>query len=291
LILVTGAGGKTGRSVARALADRNVPVRAFIRSDAYADRLRATASELHVGDMSDASSLAVAMRGVHAVYHIAPNMHGAEVRMAQDAIAAAERAGVSRFVFHSVLRPAVEAMPHHWRKMRAEEALFASSLEWTILQPTAYFQNLLAMWPQILEGEHRVPYPVTTRISMVDLEDVAAVAVRVLLERGHAGAVYELCGSESEVADRLSAALDRTVRAAEIPLAVWSREAGGRGLPRRVIEDLVRMFGYYADHGLRGNPRVLEALLGRPPARLDDFLRRATVDSDTTDDSVGRPSG
>ena len=36
------------------------------------------------------------------------------------------------------------SMPHHWLKMRVEEKLFASGLPFTILQPAAYMQNVLA---------------------------------------------------------------------------------------------------------------------------------------------------
>ncbi len=56
------------------------------------------------------------------------------------------RSGVTRFVYHSVLHPQIEAMPHHWQKMRTEEMLFAAGFELTVLQPTAYMQNILGAW-------------------------------------------------------------------------------------------------------------------------------------------------
>ncbi len=66
----------------------------------------------------------------------------------------------------------------------------------TILQPTAYMQNILAGWRSIVEdGIYRVPYPIDTRISLVDLRDVAEAAARVLTEDGHVGATYELVGT------------------------------------------------------------------------------------------------
>ena len=91
-----------------------------------------------------------------------------------------------RLVYHSVLHPQIEAMPHHWEKMRAEELLFAAGLDVTVLQPTAYMQNILAGWRDIVEaGIYRVPYPVESRISLVDLDDVAAAAALVLTQPGH----------------------------------------------------------------------------------------------------------
>ena len=53
-----------------------------------------------------------------------------------------------------------------------------------------------------------MPYSVETRISMVDLEDVAEAAARVLTTDGHLNATYELAGpqplSQTETADLLS---------------------------------------------------------------------------------------
>jgi uncharacterized protein YbjT (DUF2867 family) len=87
-------------------------------------------------------------------------------------------------------------MPHHWLKLRVEERLFASGLSFTILQPAAYMQNILASWEIIVgQGLYRVPYSAETRLSMVDLLDAAEVAANVLLDPAHQDAVYELCGT------------------------------------------------------------------------------------------------
>src|SRR5205823_453635 len=113
--------------------------------------------------------------------------------------------------------------------------LFKSGLDFTILQPAAYMQNVLASWPLIAEqGVYRVPYAVTTRLGMVDLHDVAEAAGRVLTEPGHSGAVYELAGSEvlsqREVAAILTQCLGRPVHAEALPQAAWVQGARQAGL-------------------------------------------------------------
>ena len=81
-----------------------------------------------------------------------------EVAYARAVMAAAQAQGVKRFVYHSVLHPQIEAMPHHWQKMRVEEMLFAAGFEPTILQPTAYMQNILGAWRGVeTEGVFRFP--------------------------------------------------------------------------------------------------------------------------------------
>ena len=197
MILVTGAAGKTGRTVIRALAQRGVAVRAYVRHTAQTAAIKAIgATEVVIGDFQDAVSLRQAMNGVRALYHICPNMHPDEVAIGRQIIAAALAADVEHFVYHSVLHPQIEVMPHHWNKLRVEEMLFATRLPFTILQPTAYMQNILAGWDKIRNhGLYTIPYPGETQIALVDLEDVSAVAATVLTQSCHAGATYELVGT------------------------------------------------------------------------------------------------
>jgi uncharacterized protein YbjT (DUF2867 family) len=277
LILVTGAAGKTGRHVIQALVARGARVRAWVRTPGHVARLPANV-EPFAGDLLDASLWPRALAGVDVLYHIAPNMCAREVELGQMAIAAARRAALGRFVFHSVLHPQAEAMPHHWRKLRVEEALFTSGLTYTILQPTAYMQNLAAQVAVIREeGVLRQPYAPDSRISLVDLRDVAEAAAVVLLEPGHAFAIYELVGtpplSQHEVAARLSQVLGRPVRAEAIPREVWAQQASGLSDDARAT--LLKMFAYYERYGMAGNPNVLTWLLGRPPRTLEDWARQA----------------
>lgn len=280
MIVVTGAAGKTGQAVIRALVERGVAVRAFVYRDEQAARVKELgAQEVVAGDMRDAATYERALRNARAVYHICPNVSPDEDAIGRTAIEAARVNGVSRFVYHSVLHPQVEAMPHHWLKLRVEEMLFASGLDFTIVQPAAYMQNILAGWRAIAEqGVYRVPYPVDTRLGMVDLEDVAAVAAAVLTEDGHTGATYELAGPDDltqiEVAAILSEGLGRPVRAQQMPVAEWVEGARAGGLGDYQIDTLVKMFRYYEQHGFGGNPQVLRWLLRREPTPFRAFVAR-----------------
>jgi uncharacterized protein YbjT (DUF2867 family) len=288
VILVTGAAGKTGRAVLRALNARGAAVRALAYRPTHVAPLRGLgAQEVTVGDMRDQPTLEQAMQGVRALYHICPNMSPDELSIGQLVIGAARSAGVAHFVYHSVLHPQTEAMPHHWEKLRVEEHLFESGLPYTILQPAAYMQNVLAGWDSIVkDGVYRVPYPLETRLGMVDLEDVAAAATTVLTEPGHHGATYELAGAEgltqTEVAAILSSALGRTVRARAVPLDVWETGARQAGLGDYQVMTLIKMFRYYESYGLWGNPNVLGWLLGRPPTTFAAFVQRVVQEQQTS---------
>lgn len=289
MILLTGAAGKTGRTLTATLAASGLPVRAFVGSSGREpDLLALGAAETVRGDLLKDEDVSAAMTGIDAVYHVCPNVHPQEEEIGARMIAAARAARVGRFVFHSVLRPREERMPHHWRKFRVEERLLESGLDFTILQPAPYMQNVFGGWDSVRQGKYTVPYPTETRISMVDLADLAEAAATVLSLSGHEGATYELCGSEylaqHEIADILSDILadelGHPVVAREQDVGEWRRIAAGRGLDKERADCLVRMFEYYAEYGLRGNQQALTHLLRRPPTSFADCIRRELRNQD-----------
>jgi uncharacterized protein YbjT (DUF2867 family) len=300
LILVTGAAGKTGRAVIRALAAKGQRVRALVHRDAQRNPVESLgAQEVIVGDMHEESTLRAAAQGARAVYHVCPNIHPDELLIGRVAIAAARAVGVERFVFHSVLHPQIQAMPHHWNKLHVEEALLESQMSYTILRPSNYMQNVLAGllpsdyrqnvlagWQMIVESEvYMVPYSVKsgTRTNMVDLEDVAHAASVVLTEPGHLGATYELAGpdilTQTEIAQILGKHLKRQVRVEELSVEAWMRNAKVVGMGDYQIETLAKMFQYYDRYDFLGNSLTLSSLIGRAPKSFDAFIERKIRES------------
>ena len=288
MILITGASGKTGRTLIKALS-KVESVCAFVHHEEHVSVVKSLgADKVIVGDMRDESAIRSAMQGARAVYHICPNMNPDEAGIGKLVIDAARESEVEHLVYHSVLHPQTEKMNHHWQKMRVEEMLFESGLPFTILQPALYMQNLLAGWKSIVEESVvRVPYSVNSKFSFIDLEDVAEAAKIVLTGPTHKNAVYELAGtlpmSHVEVAEILGRVLNRDVRAEREEISDWrlhvERSSEGAqskraGMSEYVIEDLVKMFEYYDQWGLAGNPNVLRWLLRREPTSLESFIER-----------------
>ncbi|HQX17238.1 MAG TPA: NmrA family NAD(P)-binding protein [Anaerolineales bacterium] len=284
MILITGAGGKTGKAIVKAIS-KVERICAFVHREEYVSVLQSLGAErVIVGDMYNASDVRSALQGARAIYHICPNMSPDEVVIGKLVIEEANKAGVEHFVYHSVLHPQIEAMNHHWQKLRVEEMLFESGIPFTILQPAPYMQNLLANWKSIVEdGVLRVPYSVDSTFSFVDLEDVAEAAKIALTKANHKNAIYELAGTEPtshvEVAEVFSRVLKQKVRAEkeEISPTGMLREdwrLGARGLSKYALENLVRMFEYYDQWGLVGNPNTLKWLLQREPSSFPNFIER-----------------
>lgn len=278
MILITGASGKTGRALAKTLSKAE-GISALVHREEQIPVLKSLGAEkVIVGDMREKTVIDSAMQGIRAVYHLCPNMSPDEVTMGRSVIDAARKNGIEHLVYHSVLHPQIEAMPHHWDKLRVEEMIFKSGLPFTILQPAPYMQNLLGSRKAILEeGMLRIPYSVDTKFSFVDLEDVAEAAKTVITEPDHKNAVYELAGtlpiSHTQVAEVFGRVLKRSIRAEKQEISDWKSRAGNIG--KYALENLIAMFEYYDQFGLAGNPNILKSLLKREPTTFEEFAARA----------------
>ncbi len=218
-VALVGGHGKTGRAVGAALLARGVEPVPLGRAD-WPD-------------------LAAAMAGCEAAYVIAPNLHPDEPAYVAAALAALTAGGVSRVVYHSVASPDVPAMPHHLGKAVSEDLVRRSGLDWTILQPGAYLQNL------DLTASVEVPYSPDVPFGFLDLADLGLAAAVVLTEPGHVGATYELATRVATVRELASEAGVDVRRVSDPGAHPW----------------LSAMFAYYDDHGLPVGTQVLAALL------------------------------
>ncbi len=277
MILLTGAGGKTGKSLIKTLS-KVESVYAIVHREEQVSALKSLgADKIMVGDMRDVPTIRSAMQGMRSVYHICPNMNPDEVEIGKLVIDEAQKAGVEHFVYHSVLHPQTKKMTHHWQKLRVEEMIFESGIPFTILQPAPYMQNLLAGWKNIIgEGVLRVPYSVESKFSFIDLEDLAEAARIVLTESNHKNAIYELAGtpplSHVEVAEILSRVLNREVQPDMEEISEWRLRV--KGLSEYAMDNLVKMFEYYDQWGVVGNPNVLRWLLKREPTSVEVFIAK-----------------
>lgn len=285
MILITAAGGKTGRTLVQTLS-KVESVCAFVYREEQDSILKSLGAErVIVGDMRDDVAMRSAVEAIRAIYHICPNMNPDEVAIGESVIDAARANGVEHFVYHSVLHPQTEKMNHHWQKMRVEEMLFESGLPFTVLQPAPYMQNFLAGWRSIVEeGILRIPYSIHAKFSFIDLEDLAEAAKLVSTEPSHANAVYELAGtspmSHIEVAEKFSRVQERDVRAEVEEISDWRlRVEQSSGISEYAIENLIKMFEYYDQWGLAGNPNVLRWMLGREPRTLEEFIEGTVLSS------------
>lgn len=276
LTAVIGPAGLSGGYLLGALKSANVRIRAVVHSDAGAERALAAGAHAAVkAELADPQSVRAAIDGVQAIYMIPPSLHPQEDEFAITVVGAAEDAGVKRLVYTSVLHPHTPALRHHMRKARAEAAIRDSSLSWTMLQPSMYAQMVFLMFGNGPAGSVEIPFNTSLAFSVIDLRDLSEVAVKALTEDGHEFASYELCGPSMTMAEMVRTA--GHVRGVELEAARIAPSSVQ--LPPKfaanpsLASDMRAMWEDYDHHGLRGNTKVLEMLLGRAPASFEDVAR------------------
>lgn len=278
MLLVTGASGKTGKSVIALLARNGIAIRAMVHKKEYFDELFSLGcQEVVEGDFLAPDSVANAVAGVSKIYHICPNMHPQEEKIGCILIKAAQQHQVEQFVYHSVLHPQVQAMPHHWKKLLVEEQLLMSGVPFTILQPAAYMQNVMGYWSTMMEeGTYSIPYSINSRSSMIDLTDLARVVLKVLREPGHLHAIYELCSptplSAHQVAGIASQITGRPIHAVAQDRYAWAEKMREQQMPDYSRETLLKMFEYYEKYDFIGNGHQLNWLLEREANSFEQFI-------------------
>ncbi|MEE2655684.1 MAG: NmrA family NAD(P)-binding protein [Pseudomonadota bacterium] len=279
MILVTCATGKTGKAIIKALVSAGRPVRAMARQESSKEIAKEMgATEVFIGDLAIKEDVLRAIEGVSAVYYIAPNMDPNERLNGDNVIAACQSNNVSHLVFHSVLHTQIEALPHHWERHFVEQSILNSKVPFTILQVGSYMQNMIPLWGKMLEsGTHRMAYDIDAPMSLVDLDDVAEAATKVLGNNEYKNGIFELAGPSITLLEKskiLTSVLGRNIIAEKESLPNFLEHGKAIGLNEFTLSIMAKMFPYYDEHGLVGSDKPLGWILGRPPTTFEAFVRR-----------------
>lgn len=276
MIAVTGATGTIGRELVHLLSTRGEAVRALTRRPE--GREPAAGVEWVGADLAEPADLPRILEGSRRLFLLTGNAEDM-VRLQRNAIEAAVRGGVRYVVKLSALgatdhSKSVIGLWHY----NVERILRQTGLEWTLLRPHHFMQNLLdplvfdrkAGTVHSASGEGRIPF--------IDTRDIAEAAARVLTEDGHAGQIYTLTGPEAlsyrDATEILSDILGRPLAyVAESMDAAWRRRRAG-GQPVWLAAAQLAIAGYQRAGG--PTERVtdtLETLVGRPSRSLREFAR------------------
>jgi uncharacterized protein YbjT (DUF2867 family) len=282
MILVSAAGGNQGKRLLPKLASLGCTVRALRRSAHKDNELLALgAKEVIVGDASNRTFLQTAMKGVDTVYHVGPSAHPLEREMGFAMIDIAREMDVGHFIYSSVLHPTLSKLIQHRSKRDIEEYLIESGVNYTVLQPSDYMMPLL-LKTAFDDGVFELSFNLKRRQAMIDLDDLAEVASKTIMERRkHFGATYELSSPGAHSADDIAQTIAR-VTGRTISTKLVS--------PDKFLQDFftdknIEAYKYqsavfqaitqwYNQHDFPGNSNILEWLLERPPTTLEEFITR-----------------
>ncbi len=192
IILVTGATGAQGGSVARALLAQNkFAVRAITRN-ALSDKaisLKNAGAEIVTGDMDDIESLLHAMKDCYGVLGVTSfwEHFSKELEQGKNLIDAVQKSGIKHFVLHTLpdynkLSNSKYPTPHCDIKAALQQYCEFLHLPATFLQVAFYYENFFSFFPfqKDDKGNFHFGFPQgDTKLSMTSVEDVGGVVTAI----------------------------------------------------------------------------------------------------------------
>ncbi len=272
-ILVTGATGNVGKEIIRLLKNQDCEVVAAVRDPIRARSILGTDITCIAFDFTQPETFTPAFTGINKIFLVRPPALADIRKQIAPALVAAKQAGIEQVVFLSLLGADKNRVMPHYAIERTIEQL---NIPATFLRCSFFMQNLNTTHRSDMQrGELFMPAG-HGRTSFIDVRDIAAVAVKVLIEDGHQGMAYPLTGSEAltydEVADIFTSVLDKSVRYPNPSPIEFIWRMWKRGLPLNFV---LIMTGIYttARFGLAGTISTdVARLLGRPPIKMRQYV-------------------
>jgi len=273
LILVSGATGQQGGTVARNLLERGFAVRALTRDTEKpeASELDDLGAEVVGGDLEDRASIDRALRGVYGVFSVQQFLESGiegEVRQGVLLADAAKGAGVEHYVYSSVGSAHRDTgIPHFESKWEVEEHVRASGVPYTVLRPVFFMQNWEMMREPILGGTLPQPLDPDKPFQMIDADDIGIFAAMAFEDPGTwVGREVDIAGDEltmPEIAGTFSRVIGRNVDYFRVP---WE------GFEEQMGEEYTVMYRWFNDHGYEAD---IAALRDEYPglASFEQYLR------------------
>ena len=276
MIMVTGGTGMVGGEILHLLSQAGVAAKALTRNVKKAPDLEGITWV--DGDMARPETLPAAFAGSDTLFLVS-SIDLDTVALQHNALEAARRAKVD----HIVKLSAFGASDHSrapillWHH-QVEEEMKRSGIDWTILRPHHFMQNLLTQLDYIVNdgvvyspsGDGKIPY--------VDAKDIAAVAAVTLTRPGHRGKTYVVTGGEALSYRQATAIIGETIGKKlrfvdETPDQTRARRER-EGYPPAIIEGILAIGAYQRAGGKTVTiTSVIPDLIGRPAHTFPEFAR------------------
>jgi uncharacterized protein YbjT (DUF2867 family) len=280
MILLTGITGKVGGATATALLKRGAKIRAIVRDKTKAADWADKGVELVEGNLNDSASVEAAMEGCDKAVLILSNGKEQE-QMELAFVDSAVKTGIRHFVKLSSPE-AVEGTtsPVPLVHIAAEKAIRDSGLNYTLIRPHFFMQNLLGYGAAAKEtGKISLPMG-KGNVSMTDCNDTGEFFAEILLSEGdeHHSKSYDITGPElmsfDEVAGVFADVLDRDVVYDNCDPKAYQERIRPFLTSDWHSDAVAILFGEIADLTTPGHVETtFEDIMGRPPKSFKQLLQ------------------
>ncbi len=277
MILITGASGHVGGEVVKQALAVGLKIRATFHSPAVAAKAPAGLEGL-IMDYAKPETIRAALHGVEKIFLVGPpvrDLPAMEANFIKEVCAV----GRKHIVKLSALGGCESVFPSGHRD--SEENIEASGLPYTFLRPNGFMQNLVNYNAGTIRSQN-VFYGCQGKgaVSLVDIRDVAAVAVIVLAATGHEGKSYALTGGEAltneQIAEKISRVVERKISYIDLSPAEFKKATRSAGMAEWSADALLDLQRLSREGKASLVTNDIERLTRRKPISFDQFARDYT---------------
>ena len=273
LILVTGATGKIGSSIARHLQRLGKEFRLLVRDPKKLSDF--PEAEKVIGDYGDVESLDRAFLGVSSAFIVSGYAEpGERAKLHRNAFHAAQRAGVRYLIYLSTLGASPDScFPMSHDHYSSEQFLKGTDVPHTILRDSFYSELAVQMFNE--EGVMKGPGG-QGKVSWVGREEIAEAAAKLLASDQPLLGTFPLTGpsalSLSDTAALLSTLKHRTLRYEDELVDAAKDWRSKLGVPAWEVDTWVGSYEAIAAGEFETIDSALAMILGRPVSDLETYL-------------------
>jgi uncharacterized protein YbjT (DUF2867 family) len=283
-ILVTGSTGTLGGEVVKQLSSSTpaINIKAGVHSAQNVKKVKdGDEVEVVLIDYNKPETLKEALSQVDKLFLLTPDVPNAH-ELASNLVIEAKKAGIRHIVKQSVMGADLEADVGTFRLHRqAEKIIEQSEIPFTFLRPNEFMQNFVNFHSHFIKNNNAFYLPLEdAKVSLVDVRDIAAVAVKSLTEDTsdkHNNKTYLITGPEAlsyyQAAEILSSATDKKISYVNIS----EEEARGAMKEMGMSDWLINTISELHDYFRKGNASqvssAVEEVTGKKPISFSQFAK------------------
>lgn len=247
-ILVTGATGTVGSEVVRQLSTKGETVKAAARSANDNTFSHLNGVQTIQLDLNSTDIFASAFQGVDKLFLLTP-FQSNMVDLTSNLVNEAKKTKIKYIVKQSVMGADAEPGITPSRLHRQAEKIEESGIPFTFLRPNFFMQNFVNFFSQTIKSQNAFYVPAgDSKVSFVDVRDIAAVAVQALASNNgkHEGKAYNITGGEAlsygQAAEILSKQLGKKVNYVNVSDEDARKGMKDMGMDEWTINSMIELF-------------------------------------------------
>jgi uncharacterized protein YbjT (DUF2867 family) len=273
-ILIIGASGSIVLEVAGKLIEKKQPVKIAVRDPERAKKINLGDTELVKFDYLNNATFDTAFEGIKKVVLVSPPSYLKIHKQVIEAIDSAIKKGVELIVNISAI--SIESDLDKPMK-QIEDHIKNSGVDYVFLRPNCYMQNFNDLFRDFIISEEEITLPTgDTKISFVDVRDVAEVAALALTDNNLKNKTFQLTGKQllnmHVIAYLFSEALHKEIYFHDISKEVFEKILRSAGWPAGTIEGTLQLCSHVKDGITSRVTPDLETILKREPIKFQQFI-------------------